>query len=95
MARRKRSTASPIRDADELIDEATQRLAAIERALEALQRAEAALVYARAVGAEGTAGADRLRPAPRPAQTSANELIANPGRSARSKHHRFSPSAGA
>ena len=38
MARRKRSTASPIRDADELIDEATQRLAAIDRALAALQR---------------------------------------------------------
>jgi hypothetical protein len=35
VTRRKRSTASPIRDADELIDEATQRLAAIERALEA------------------------------------------------------------
>ena len=38
MARRKRTTASPIRDADDLIDEATKRLAAIERALEALQR---------------------------------------------------------
>ena len=35
---RKRSTASPIRSADDLIDEATMRLAAIERALEALQR---------------------------------------------------------
>ena len=38
MARRKRSTASPIRGADELIDEATKRIAAMERALEALQR---------------------------------------------------------
>ena len=35
---RKRSTAGPIRDADDLIDEATKRLAAMERALEALQR---------------------------------------------------------
>ena len=35
---RKRSTPSPIRDADELIDQATQRLADIDRALAALQR---------------------------------------------------------
>jgi hypothetical protein len=38
VAQRKRSSASPIRDADELIDEATMRLAAIDRALAALQR---------------------------------------------------------
>ena len=37
-ARKEQAAPTAIRDADDLIDEATKRLAALERALEALQR---------------------------------------------------------